>query len=363
MPIICRYIARDIVAAMAAVAVVLLLIILGKLFIQLLSEVLDGDVGADMLGSVLLLGVIRYLVVLLPFALFMAIVLVLTRMYKDSEINAAMAAGASNRELIKAVMLVAAPMMVALYLLVAYVSPWAQRLAEVIESVTEQSLMLGQLAPGRFFELENTGWVIYAESRSPQQGVLENVFLQRTQGETVIAEIAQTAKMIEHENARVFVMFNGKTIEGIPGRADYAVSTYDEHRIYLPRADFSRQAGKAKYQNINALLSLQNADYTAEFLQRASIIGSTLLLTLLAVPLSNIRSHGGRFARIAAAALIYILYLNLVIVVCSWIKREQSHAVAMLAGVHLLVMICVYLAYHQFWLPAVKRYCFPAGVK
>ena len=363
MSIISRYIARDIVAAMVAVAVVLLLIILGKLFIQLLSEVLDGDLGVDMLSTVLLLGAIRYLVVLLPFALLMSTVLVLTRMHKDSEINAAMAAGASNREFIKAVMLVAAPIMIALYLLVAYVSPWAQRLAEVIESVTERSLILGQLSPGRFFELENTGWVIYAESRNPRQGVLENVFLQRTEGEKVIAEIAQTAKMIEHENAQVFVMFNGKTIEGTPGQASYAISTYDEHRIYPPRADFSQEAGKAKYQNINALLSFQNADYMAEFLQRASIIGSTLLLILLAVPLSNIKSNGGRFVRIAAAALIYILYLNLVIVACSWIKREQSHALAMLAGVHLLVMICVYCAYHQSWLLAVKKYCCLAGAK
>ena len=176
MPIISRYIARDIVAAIVAVAVVLLLIILGKLFIELLSEVLDGDLGVDMLGTVLLLGTIRYLVVLLPFALFMAIVLVLTRMHKDSEINAAMAAGASNREFTAAVMLVAVPIMAALYLLVAHVSPWAQRLAEVIESVTEQSLILGQLSPGKFFELENTGWVIYAESQNSQQGVAGKCF-------------------------------------------------------------------------------------------------------------------------------------------------------------------------------------------
>ena len=73
----------------------LLLIILGKLFIQLLGKVLDGSISADMLGTVMLLGLIRYLVILLPFSFFMAIIMVLSRMYKDSEMNAARAGGAS----------------------------------------------------------------------------------------------------------------------------------------------------------------------------------------------------------------------------------------------------------------------------
>ena len=246
--------------------------------------------------------------------------------------------------------------MLVLYVLVSYVSPWAQRLAEVIENVTEQSLALGQLSPGKFFELENTGWVIYAESEDQQKGVLENVFLQRTEDEKVIVEVAESAKMMEDEDSvQIFVMFNGKTVEGVPGQGNYAISTYDEHLIYPPRTDFSREAQKAKYQDIKALLSFRDASYTAEFLQRASIILSTLLLTLLAVPLSKVRPNSGRFSRIAAAALIYILYLNLVIVACSWIKREESYGLVSLLFVHLIVMVCTYFAYHQSLLTRFKK--------
>ena len=154
MRIISRYIAGDIVASMAAVAVVLLMIILGKLFIQLLAEVLDGDLAANMLGTVMVLGVIRFLVILLPFSLFISIILVLTRMHKDSEINAAMAGGASNKEFVQAVMLIGVPVLLALYVLVSYVSPWAYRLAEVIENVTEQTMVLDQITPGKFIEME-----------------------------------------------------------------------------------------------------------------------------------------------------------------------------------------------------------------
>jgi len=158
MRIISRYIAKDIVMAIVSVAIVLLLIILGKLFIQLLSEVLDGDLTIDTLGTVLLLGVIRYLVILLPFSFFMAIIMVLSRMYKDSEMTAMMAGGGSPFILLRAVFVVGLPLVLCLYFLVAHISPWATRLSEVIENVTEQSLILTQITPGKFFEIENAGW-------------------------------------------------------------------------------------------------------------------------------------------------------------------------------------------------------------
>ncbi len=356
MRIISQYIARDIVAAIASVALILLLIILGKLFIQLLSEVLDGDLSANMLGAVLLLGVIRYLVILLPFSLFIAIILVLSRMYKDSEINAAMAGGASNKDLIKAVMPIGIPVLLIVYLLVSYISPWAHRLAEVIESVTEQSMVLGQLTPGKFFELESTGWVVYAESENSEDGSLRNVFVQRSEGGKLVVELADRAHIQTDEDlTQVFVLFDGKTIEGIPGQANYAISTYDEHRVYPPRTDFSREAGKAKYQDLMSLFNMNDASYVAEIYQRSSIIFSTLVLMLLAIPLSKVAPNSGRFSRLAVAVLIYILYLNLVIVACSWIKRGESYGLLSLICVHLIVVIGTFLAYQRNVLSRLKN--------
>ncbi len=356
MRILSKYIARDIVAAIVSVAIVLLLIILGKLFIQLLGEVLEGDLTANMLGTVLLLGIIRYLVILLPFSLFIAIIMVLSRMHKDSEINAAMAGGASNRDFIHAVMMIGLPVIIVLYLLVSYVSPWAHRLAEVIESVTEQSMVLGQLSPGKFFELESTGWVVYAEKENVQDGTLHNVFLQRNVDGKLVVEIAQRASMQQSSDlAQTFVLYDGKTIEGLPGNAEYAISTYQEHHINPPRTDFSSEADKAKYQNIHSLFALHDASYLAELLQRGSIILSTFLLMLLAIPISKVAPNSGRFSRLAFAVVIYILYLNLVIVACSWIKKQEDYGLFALALIHLLFMLGTFIAYQKTRLAWLRK--------
>lgn len=345
MRIISRYIAKDIVMAIVSVAVVLLLIILGKLFIQLLSEVLDGDLTIDTLGTVLLLGVIRYLVILLPFSFFMAIIMVLSRMYKESEMTAMNAGGGSPFILLRSVFIVGLPLIVVLYFLVAQLSPWATRLSEVIESVTEQSLILSQISPGKFFEIENAGWVLYAESKDPETQDLKNIFIQRTEGEKVIVEVADFAH-VEEENGfvNVFVLRDGRRMEGVPGQGEYVLSSYEEHRVFPPRADFSKEGRKAKYQSIDKLFGSENSEYIAELHQRLSIIFSTFVLMLLAIPISKVAPESGRFSRLAIGAAIYIAYLNLVVVSCSITKRGDFEGVIALLTTHgIALSISIYL--------------------
>lgn len=360
MRIISRYIARDIFAAIVSVALVLLLIILGKLFIDLLDEVLEGDLTANMLGTVLLLGVIRYLVILLPFAAFIATVMVLGRMHKDSEINAAMAGGASNKDIMQAVMSIGLPVTAVLFVLVSYTSPWASRLAEMIENVTEQSMAMGQLSPGKFFEMENAGWVIYAQEQDAEDGTLHRVFMQREIDGKLSVEVARLARIQQSRNlSSVLVLVDGKTLEGNPGKADFAISTYDEHHISPPQTDFSGEAGKAKYLNINTLFMLSGSTYVAEILQRASIVFSTLILLLMAIPLSKVNPDSGRFSRLVWAALIYILYMNLVIVACSAIEQEHKYGLPLLISVHFFVVVITFLGFQKEWWKRLKQMLLP----
>ena len=360
MTILSKYIARDVLAAIASVAIVLLLIILGKLFIQLLGKVLDGSISADMLGTVMLLGLIRYLVILLPFSFFMAIIMVLSRMYKDSEMNAARAGGASSPVFIQGIVAVGIPILIILYVLVSYVSPWASRLSATIQSVTEQSMVLGQLSPGKFFELENTGWVVYAAAQDRKTKQLENVFMQREQDGKIVVETAKSARIDREDNkTQVFVLVEGKVIEGVPGQASFSNSSYGEHRLHPPQTDFSRKANREEYQDIHRLWNSDDPEYSAEFWQRMSILISTVLLMLLAVPLSKVKPNSSRFARMGLAALIYVVYLNLVVVSCSWIKRGEIAGYISLFMVHGLVMLLIYMMFDDQLLRKLRERLIP----
>ena len=352
MRIISRYIARDIVMGIGSVIIVLLLIVLGRLLIQLLGEVLEGDLGVDMLGTVLLLGVTRYLVILLPFAFFIAIIMVMSRMYRDSEVSAVQAGGAGTAVFVRAVMTVGIPLVCILFLLVAYISPWAARLAEVIENVTEQGLVFNQLVPGQFFELEHAGWVVYAESKDETSNDLLNVFVQHSEGDKTVVETAAVARVSKDETEKqFFVLQDGQRIEGVPGEGKYVLSRYQEHRVYPPRTDFSRHSGKSDYQSIDLLWHSPDPSYRAELLQRMSIIVSTLILMFLAIPLGKVAPNGSRFARLALAVGIYIVYLNLVIISCSWVKKGESYGITAVAAIHLSIIMVTVLAFTNRLIP------------
>ena len=69
--IIFRYLTREILLTMAAVAGVLLLVIMGSRFIRYFSNAAEGEIPADILGTLMLLHLPGFLELILPLAFFL----------------------------------------------------------------------------------------------------------------------------------------------------------------------------------------------------------------------------------------------------------------------------------------------------
>ena len=65
----------------------------------------------------------------------------------------------------------------------------------------------------------------------------------------------------------------------------------------------------------------------AEFQWRVSTPISTLLLTLVAIPLSRARPRQGRYAKMLLALGIYAVYFNLLDVARSWVEQASSRSI------------------------------------
>ncbi|MCA1798164.1 MAG: LptF/LptG family permease [Xanthomonadaceae bacterium] len=88
-----RYLLKEVIQTWAAVTVVLLLIMLSSRFARYLGEAAAGQLPADVVFTLLSLTSIHYMTVLVPVSLFLAVMLMLGRLYKDSEMAAMMACG------------------------------------------------------------------------------------------------------------------------------------------------------------------------------------------------------------------------------------------------------------------------------
>ena len=99
------------------------------------------------------------------------------------------------------------------------------------------------------------------------------------------------------------------------------------------------------------LLKSQTPEHIAEMQWRISVPLSTVLLALLAVPLSRSRPRAGRYGRIAVGLLVFIIYLNMLSAAKAWIEKATISPMLGLWWVHACVLLLAggLLAYQNGW--------------
>ena len=104
---------------------VLLGIVVISQLIRFLSDAVSGKLAADGVLALLGFSALNYLPVLLSLSVFMAILMTLSRSYRDSEMVVWHGAGLALTAWIRPVLLFAAPVIAVIALLSLVLSPWA----------------------------------------------------------------------------------------------------------------------------------------------------------------------------------------------------------------------------------------------
>jgi lipopolysaccharide export system permease protein len=339
-----RMLVREVIKAVIAVSLLLLLIIVAHRFVRYLAEAAVGGLSADVIVLLLALVLAKYLVILLPPSLFLGIQLTLGRMYRDSEMVVLGACGVGSTRLHRAILWVAVPFALLVAGMSFFVGPWAERQLLAIQAQQEHSLDIGGVLAGRFHEFRGGRVVLFVESTDKETGRLEQVFIQDLERGKIGVLVARSARNYVHPDSgeRYLVLEDGYRYEGKPGRADYRVSRFEEFAVGLsdPRQGTARQR-KSAIPSVT-LWGATGLAEQAELQWRLSLPISAFLLSLLALPLSESAPRQGRYGKILVAVLAYVCYSNLLGVAQAWM--EQGHVPAWLGlwwvhGVIIIVLL------------------------
>ena len=323
LAILDRYLLREVLRTFAAATLVLLLIIFGNLFMRLLRDAMVGRLPAEVIGPLLILGGLQTLILLLPVALFLAIMLTLGRLYRDSERVAMQAAGVGEVRLYRPLFVLALPVAILLTGLVAEVVPWASGLADQLKQRAREYTQISSIAPGRFIESRGGEIVVFAESADHAGHTLSNVFIHVVKDGRTYIETAPSARQEFHPLSQEpqVVLENGQRYQGIPGEGEFEILSFARHHLRIPPVSGQGRTNRRDSQSLWALWRSGTAADMAEIQWRLSVPVSVVVLVLLAVPLSRTTPRAGRFAKLAVAIIIYILYANLVLTALSWTRR------------------------------------------
>jgi lipopolysaccharide export system permease protein len=316
-----KMIAQDLLMTLLSVWTVIVVIIVSREFVRVLDKAVQGQVPNDVLLTMLGLKTVAIGVSLLPPAVFMAVLMVLGRMYRDQEMSAIFAAGGGASVVYRAVFLVIFPLTVFAGWCSFYAAPWAETQMEKIYQQGKESADLRGIAAGKFSDYSQGELIFYVESIS-KDSTMHQVFVQQrdNSGKQGIIS-ARSATLQDLPEGRYIVFAEGQRVQGQPGQLDYSIEQFKEYAV--------RVAGQESTMNISRLAGLAvdalwgNADIgnITELQRRLSIPLSLFLLSFIGVPLAQVSPRGGVYGNILIGFLIYFSYGNFVRLSQVWVTN------------------------------------------
>jgi lipopolysaccharide export system permease protein len=346
-----RSLVREFSLVALAVVGVLLAIILTRLLISLLAKASGGDVVPEAVVGLIAFGLLNYLPVLLGIGVFVAILLALTRSYRDSEMTVWFTAGLSIAAWIKPVLQFAFPVALVCGLLSLVLTPWSQS-----QSVEYQRLLasrddVSMVTPGVFRESRGSDRVFFVDKLTERDDAVNNIFVQSVQRGRLGVIVAQRGYVETAENGdRFIVLERGRRYEGTPGLLDYRTVDFDRQAIRIEPKEAQRQAPSTKALATFDLLSEGRPEQVAELHWRISLPLAVVVMALFAIPLSVVNPRSGRSWNLIVAVLVYALYNNLLSIFQAWTAQGKISPWVGLWPVHgVMVAALVFLFYRQLY--------------
>jgi lipopolysaccharide export system permease protein len=319
--ILFRYFTSQLLQVTAAVTLILLVVSFTSRFLQYLADAVAGQMTTDILLMLMLYRLPDFLMIIVPFAWFLAILLAYGRMYAENELVVLHACGYSLSKLLVmtlGIALMLATMMAGLSL---YAAPMGMQQTERLRQSQQELTEIDLIVAGQFQSFARGQRVTYAESISEtgQGRRLNNTFVvvrdaSPAPGESALRMmVADTARpVLDPSSGRRFMLLeNGYFYDGTPGRADYTITEFLEQGILLPDQTTIAPVLRERALPTGSLLNSPEPSHQAELQWRISVVLMLPILSLLAVPLSKVNPRQGRFARLVPAALLFGLYFML----------------------------------------------------
>lgn len=321
MLLIERYLLRQFAASVLAVAVVLLLVGLGGLLVDLMSEIARGKVPAALLLSQLGLRSIQVLPILLPLALFVGLLLAIGRLYGESEMAVLSSVGLGPQRLWRPLVLVTAPVVLIVAVASLWLAPAGARLARDMIETANRSFLVAGLEAGRFMELPGRGGILYVGELSGDGTQFGKMFVQSERdGRLDVITAREGELFFEGDTGRFLRLRDGFRVEGNPTGKDFRLMRFAQNELQVPDREVEAEADELEARATLALAAQRDAPARAELNWRIATPLMALALGFLALPLGRGEPRQARYGRILAALLIYINAMVLLILGKGWLS-------------------------------------------
>ncbi len=322
-----RYIVREITAPLVAICTVLIIIFGGYSTIRLLNDAVNGLLSGETIAALVSLKMLIALEVLIPVTLYLSVVLALSRLYADGEIIAMESSGMSQRLIITSVFFLALLLSLSVTWLSLYARPWAYEKIYALDNIGRNEFDINKVEAGRFYDFGDN-LVFFAEKFDPGRRNAHNVWIWKFESEkrevTTSKNAYQVNGPVQGQKTLVFedgyhYVLNLKT--GADRLARFQKTVYKLDSARIPPAKYRRKAASTAHLS----RSVDPVDI-AELQWRFSTGLSTILMSLLAIPLSRVAPRRSKYGKVVVAIILFFVFYNLSLIAKTLVEKQMVDA-------------------------------------
>jgi lipopolysaccharide export system permease protein len=335
-----RALHRELISTAGAVFTTLFTITITVMLIRILGQAAGGKVASQDVIALIGFAALNYLPIILSLTGFISVLLAVTRSYQDSEMVVWFASGLSLAKWIKPVLTFGLPIVVLTGVLSFMVTPWANQQSAEFRQRFEKREDVAKISPGRFQESSSADRVFFVEGISSDATNVQNVFVSTSKnGRTSVVVAKEGTVEVDRQGDRFLVLKNGRRYDGSPTQPDFRLMEFERYGVLVSRQSQAVLGDtSARALSTRALLKDRNSFNMGELLWRTALPLMSLLLMLLAIPLSFVNPRGGRSANLMIALFLFVVYSNMVSVFqAAVVQKKLPLLLAVLAIVALFL--------------------------
>ena len=326
---------RELARSFGATLVVILTIVITMMLIRVLGLAANGNVAPQDVALLLGFTALKHLPTMMALSLFIAVVVSLGRMYRDSEMAIWFSSGIGLGRFVRPVLRMAWPVLLVVGALLLLVWPWGNRSTTELRQRYEQRSDLSRVAPGVFQTSRDGNQVFFVDSASQEGVVGHNVFVLSRHEASEAMTSARTGRVVVDGPDQLLRLEQGQRNETHSDTGARTLASFERYEVLV--GDNAVRSAEAKPPTALDTLDLIREPTLRNQGELAWRIGLLLAAgNLLPLGIAMSASHPRRASNwnLLFALLSFVAYFNLINLSQAWVASGRFRMLPLMLLVH-----------------------------
>jgi len=361
---IARYIRRNLVTIFFAIFFIIGLFVFGNRIVLTVQESFEQGIPFQELIPLISFNMIRDVTLIITLSFFLAIILSISQLYKNSEAIVMNSMGLGDKHFVVFIQPTVLLTFIIITFLTIYAVPWAKQQKNIVEEETKNASEFSFITKGEFEEFKQGDIVFYASESKTLDTLgeqnLEEIFIYSTNEEKPMIVLASEArKYIDpRTNSTYLRLKDGIRYQGIPSDENISILNFELYDLEIISGELQKSLAiytKIEGKSTVDLIKEGGSYANAELQWRLSQPITVLILSFFGIFLGKTSPRGGKGVNLLIGIIVFMLYNNGLLVAKRAIELGQINLLTGFLGVHLLVLMLLILLY-QFRNGKIAKY-------